>query len=169
MGIAKNAYVRGRSGWFSDRSAHYLASGRPVLAQATGFERHLPTGRGLLAFADLEEAAAAGERIGRDCPGRCPPARAVAAELLDCRQVLRTLLSGCLSWVGVRLGVVVEDSPVGPGGLRDLLVSVLGGSGAPCRMLGRERLAANVDRLRFDAGGRARSLVVKSSAPQAAR
>src|SRR5262249_4693965 len=39
IGIAKNAYVRGRSGWFSDRSAHYLASGRPVLAQATGFER----------------------------------------------------------------------------------------------------------------------------------
>ena len=46
IGITKNAYVKGRSGWFSDRSAHYLACGRPVLAQSTGFERWLPTARG---------------------------------------------------------------------------------------------------------------------------
>src|SRR5262249_36701740 len=97
IGIAKNAYVRGRSGWFSDRSAHYLASGRPVLAQATGFERHLPTGRGLLAFADLEEAAAGVERIERDYPGHCRAAREIAEEFLDYRKVLPKLLDGCLS------------------------------------------------------------------------
>jgi hypothetical protein len=97
IGIAKNAYVKGRSGWFSDRSAHYLASGRPVLAQATGFERHLPTGRGLLAFGDLEEAAAGVERINRDYPGHCRAARAIAEEFLDYRKVLPKLLEGCLN------------------------------------------------------------------------
>jgi hypothetical protein len=43
IGIAKNAYVKACSGWFSDRAAHYLVSGKPVLAQTTGFERYLPT------------------------------------------------------------------------------------------------------------------------------
>src|SRR5262249_42444114 len=48
--VAKSGYVAARSGWFSDRSACYLASGRPVVAQRTGFEQRLPTGDGLLAF-----------------------------------------------------------------------------------------------------------------------
>jgi hypothetical protein len=95
IGIAKGAYVRGRSGWFSDRAAHYLASGKPVLAQATGFERHLQTGRGLLAFDDLEGAAEGVAEINRDYPAHCRAARAIAEEFLDYRKVLPKLLEDC--------------------------------------------------------------------------
>ena len=64
--IAKGMYVQSRSGWFSDRSICYLASGKPVIAQDTGFRDRLPTGEGLLAFSTLEEAADAAQAIGRD-------------------------------------------------------------------------------------------------------
>jgi Phosphotransferase enzyme family len=66
------------------------------------------------------------------------------------------------------LAEVLDDSPASPAGLRDLLQSLLGGPGAPYRLLGRERLAPNVYRLRFDTDDRSRSLVAKHSAPQAA-
>jgi hypothetical protein len=95
IGIAKNAYVKGHSGWFSDRTAHYLASGKPALVQATGFERHLPTGRGLLAFDSLEEAVAGVEAINQDYEGHCRAAREFAAEFLDYRKVLPKLLDAC--------------------------------------------------------------------------
>ena len=63
--VAKNMYVQTRGGWFSDRSICYLASGRPVVAQDTGFKEHLPTGRGLLTFSSVEEAASAvAEAVG---------------------------------------------------------------------------------------------------------
>jgi hypothetical protein len=95
IGIAKNAYVKGRSGWFSDRTAHYLANGRPALVQATGFERHLPTGRGLLSFTSLDEAVEGVAEINRDYEGHCRAARAVAEEFLDYRKVLPKLLDDC--------------------------------------------------------------------------
>ena len=95
--IAKNAYVKASSGWFSDRSAHYLASGKPVLAEATGFEQHLPTGRGLLAFSTLEEAVAGIETINRDYATHCRAARAFAEEYLDYRRVLPALLDTCIA------------------------------------------------------------------------
>ena len=95
VGIAKHAYVHGRSGWFSDRSAHYLVSGKPVLAQATGFERHLPTGRGLLAFSTLEEAAAGVESINGDYRAHCEAAREIAEEYLHYRKVLPPMLDAC--------------------------------------------------------------------------
>jgi len=92
LGIAKEGYVRSRSGWFSDRSACYLASGRPVIAQDTGFGRALPTGDGLLAFGDAEEAAAAIESV-RDRPAEhADAARGIAEELLDSDRVLTRLL-----------------------------------------------------------------------------
>lgn len=97
IGIAKNAYVKGRSGWFSDRSAHYLASGKPVLAQATGFELHLPTGRGLLAFSTLQEAAVGVEAINGDYLGHCCAAREFAAEYLEYTKVLPRMLDVCLA------------------------------------------------------------------------
>ncbi len=97
IGIAKNAYVKGRSGWFSDRAAHYLASGRPVVAQATGFEQSLPTGEGLLAFHTLEEAVSAMRTIDEDYAAHCRAARQFAAEYLDYRQVLPRLLNACAS------------------------------------------------------------------------
>jgi hypothetical protein len=97
IGVAKNAYVRGRSGWFSDRSAHYLASGRPVLAESTGFERCLPTGEGLLTFGDLEEAAAGIQAINSGYERHCRAARGIAEEFLDYRKVLPAFLDDCFS------------------------------------------------------------------------
>ena len=95
IGIAKSAYVKARSGWFSDRAAHYLASGKPVLAQSTGFERHLPTGRGLLSFSSMEEAVAGIENINRDYEAHCRAAREMAEEYLDYRRVLPRMLDIC--------------------------------------------------------------------------
>jgi hypothetical protein len=92
LSVAKSGYVASRSGWFSDRSACYLASGRPVLAQETGFSDFLPSGEGLLAFTTVEEAAAGVEALVGD-PGRHRrAARTLAEEHLDARKVLSRLL-----------------------------------------------------------------------------
>jgi hypothetical protein len=85
LGVAKSGYVNSRSGWFSDRSACYLASGRPVVAQETGFGEVLPVGEGLLAFASEAEAA---EAVEADRAR----AREIAQDLLDARKVLPALL-----------------------------------------------------------------------------
>ena len=90
--IAKNMYVQSGSGWMSDRSICYLASGRPVLAQETGFSKNYPTGEGLLAFTTLDEAQAGVEKIHRDYERHCHTARAMAAEHFDSDKVLRALL-----------------------------------------------------------------------------
>jgi hypothetical protein len=90
--VAKNVYVATNSGWFSDRSAAYLASGRPVVLQATGFEDHLPCGRGLFAVRTADEAAAAIEEICRDHDRHARWAREMAREHLDTRIVLSDLL-----------------------------------------------------------------------------
>jgi hypothetical protein len=92
IGIAKNAYVKGCSGWLSDRSSHYLASGKPVLVQSTGLERCLPTGRGFLTFKTLEEAVAGIEKINQDYGAHCRAAREFAAAYLDYRKVLARML-----------------------------------------------------------------------------
>jgi len=90
--IAKGMYVRSRSGWFSDRSICYLASGRPVLAQDTGFSDTLPTGEGLIAFSTVEEAAAGIETIERDPAGHARAARRLAESSFDSSMVLNTLV-----------------------------------------------------------------------------
>jgi hypothetical protein len=92
LGIAKSGYVLSRSGWFSDRSACYLASGRPVLAQETGFSRFLPTGQGLLAFETVDDAVAGVESIRGDYSRHARGARKLAEELLDSDRVLGRLL-----------------------------------------------------------------------------
>ncbi len=92
IAIAKEGYVRSRSGWFSDRSACYLACGRPVVAQATGFERALPIGEGLLSFGTVEEAAAATEDVLARPREHARAAQAIASELLDSDRVLGRLL-----------------------------------------------------------------------------
>jgi hypothetical protein len=92
IGIAKEGYVESRCGWFSDRSACYLASGRPVAAQDTGFTRHLPTGEGLLAFATAEEAAAAIDEVSTDYDRHARTARRLAKELFNSQAVLTRLL-----------------------------------------------------------------------------
>ena len=96
LGIAKEGYVVSRCGWFSDRSACYLASGRPVVAQQTGWQRALPEGEGLLGFDTAEEGAEA-LRAVRAAPERhAAAARAIAEVHLDSRRVLPPLLEGAL-------------------------------------------------------------------------
>lgn len=90
--IAKNMYVQSRGGWVSDRSICYLASGRPVLAQDTGFSQRYPVGEGLLAFKTLEEARAGVEEISRNYARHCGAARDVAVEYFDSDKVLERLL-----------------------------------------------------------------------------
>jgi hypothetical protein len=92
FGLAKSGYVRARCGWFSDRSAAYLASGRPVLAQDTGFGASLPVGRGLLAFSTAGDVVEAVGVLGDDYRGHAVAARDVAAEYLDSDRVLTGLL-----------------------------------------------------------------------------
>ena len=90
--VAKNLYVDTRGGWFSDRSICYLASGRPVLAQETGFSRNHPSGEGLLSFTTLDEARAGVEEICRNYDRHCRAARRVAEEQFDSDKVLRRLI-----------------------------------------------------------------------------
>jgi hypothetical protein len=90
--IAKEMYVRSGGGWFSDRSACYLASGRPVIAQDTGFSAHLPTGDGLVCFSDPGEAARAVQEVLERPDAHARAARQLAEEHLDASRVITTLL-----------------------------------------------------------------------------
>jgi len=94
--IAKHAYVSTRCGWFSDRSSGYLASGRPVIVQDTGFSRFLPCGTGLLPFETPGEAVAAIRRVREDYDTQCAAARHIAEEFFDARRVLTDLLGRSL-------------------------------------------------------------------------
>jgi hypothetical protein len=91
--VAKHQYVEARSGWFSDREVCYLASGKPVVAQDTGYSRFLPTGEGLFAFETTEEAVAAVEAINADYPRHCKAARMVAQECFEAGAVAARLLA----------------------------------------------------------------------------
>ncbi len=92
FGVAKSGYVASRCGWFSDRSACYLASGRPVIAQDTGFSRHLPTGRGLFRFTDADGVLAALDSLRSDYAGHRRAARGIAEDHFDSDKVLGRLL-----------------------------------------------------------------------------
>ena len=89
--VAQNVYVQTGSGWFSDRTTRYLASGRPAVVQDTGFSRNLPVGEGLFAFRTIDEAVAAVEAIDRDYGRHARAARALAEEYFDARKVLGTM------------------------------------------------------------------------------
>jgi hypothetical protein len=90
--VTKQIYAQLLSGWFSDRSAAYLASGRPVVTQSSGFEQWLPTGEGLFAFEDIDQAAAALQTIASDPPRHTAAARRIAERHFDSRKVLGELL-----------------------------------------------------------------------------
>jgi hypothetical protein len=92
LGIAKSGYVISRCGWFSDRSVCYLASGRPVIAQETGFSDYLPTGEGLFAFTHREEVLEAIESLNGRYAMHAGRARALAEEFFDSDKVLARLL-----------------------------------------------------------------------------
>jgi hypothetical protein len=90
--VAKNAYVAGDCGWFSCRSACYLAAGRPVVVQDTGFGTTLPIGEGVLAFANERQAVDALRDVEADYERHARAARAVAEEYFDSRRVLAQLV-----------------------------------------------------------------------------
>ncbi len=90
--VAVNLEVSTRSGWFSDRTAAYLASGKPVVVQDTGFSDDLPCGRGLFGFETIDAAVEAVEEIGRHYGRHCTAARLLAEEHFDARRVLAGVL-----------------------------------------------------------------------------
>ena len=94
--VAKGAYVETSTGWFSERTARYLASGRPALVQDTGFSRTLPVGEGLLAFRTLEEAVGGAQRIAADYESHRRAARAIAEEYFDSDTLLTRLLEDAI-------------------------------------------------------------------------
>jgi hypothetical protein len=91
--VAKDQNVRLRSGWFSDRSACYLAAGKPVVTQDTGFGDVLPTGRGLFAFRSMDDVVAGLDAIASDPDGHARAAAELATEYFDAERVLRRLLT----------------------------------------------------------------------------
>jgi hypothetical protein len=92
IGVAKSGYAVSQSGWFSDRSACYLASGRPVIAQDTGLGRRLPTSSGLFVFTGMADVLAAIDELQSDYPFHRVAARKIAEEYLDSDLVLPSLI-----------------------------------------------------------------------------
>jgi GT2 family glycosyltransferase len=108
--VAKDQNVRLRTGWFSDRSATYLATGRPVITQDTGFGRALPTGDGLFAFSTADDVVEAVERIDRDPGHHRDAARRVAVEHFSPEVVLGAMLDH----MGMRVPGRAREAPRGP-------------------------------------------------------
>lgn len=95
--IAKNGYVVGRSGWFSCRSACYLAAGRPAVLQDTGFSEVLPVGEGVIAFDTIDEAARGIRALESDYERHSRAARDIAREYFDSDRVLELLVQEAMS------------------------------------------------------------------------
>jgi hypothetical protein len=95
--VAKSGYVEGQSGWFSCRSTCYLAAGRPVIVQDTGFSEVLPVGKGLLPFRDLDGAVAALESVESNYDEHRDAARALAEDWFDSAKVLTQLVERAMS------------------------------------------------------------------------
>jgi len=93
--VAKHAYVSTRCGWFSDRSSAYLAMGRPVVLQDTGFSDFLPVGEGLLAFRTPDEAVRALSSLDTDYELHSRRARALIEDYFEATKVLTKLLEDC--------------------------------------------------------------------------
>jgi hypothetical protein len=90
--VAKHGYITSRSGWFSERSACYLAMGRPVVVQDTGFSEYLPCCSGLWAFDDADSAVSALDQVQSNYLRECKAARELASEYFDSRRVLTSLI-----------------------------------------------------------------------------
>ena len=94
--VAKNAYVASRSGWFSCRTACYLALGVPAVVQDTGFTRFIPSGEGVIAFNTLDQAAAGIEQLRSNPARHAAAAIEIAQECFDSGKVLTRLLDAAL-------------------------------------------------------------------------
>lgn len=90
--VARDQYVRPNTGWFSDRSACYLAAGRPVITQETGFSKFLPTGKGLFGFKTMDDILHAVETIESDYEGNCRAAKEIAVEYFEAEKVVGSLM-----------------------------------------------------------------------------
>lgn len=90
--IAKHGYVASRSGWFSCRTACYLALGRPAIVQETGWSAYIPAGEGVLAFSTMEEAVAGIAKINANYPAHQKAARAIAEKYFEAKMVCQDLL-----------------------------------------------------------------------------
>ena len=97
FGVAKHTYVATHSGWFSDRTECYLASGRPALVQDTGWSAHLPNGTGLIPFSTPEEAIDALSRVSADWARHSRGASEIAREHFDARVVLSRFIEEACS------------------------------------------------------------------------
>lgn len=95
FGLAKHGYVASHSGWFSERSACYLATGRPVLAQETGFSEWLDARQGVLSFQTKDDLVAAVEELNGDYERHCRVAREIAVEYFDSAKILPAMLERC--------------------------------------------------------------------------
>jgi phosphoribosylamine-glycine ligase len=109
--VAKNGYVRGRPGWFSERSACYLAAGRPAVVQDTGLGGVLPVGVGVVTFTSLEEAVEAVREVRGDYARHARSAREIAAAYFDSDTVLARLVEEAMDGGG-RLGIARGRSEV---------------------------------------------------------
>jgi glycosyltransferase involved in cell wall biosynthesis len=89
--LSRSRGIRWPSGWFSDRSVCYLAAGKPVVTQDTGFGKYVPAGEGLLTFDTVEEAAAALDEVNRDYAHHCREARRLAEEYFAADRILAEL------------------------------------------------------------------------------
>jgi hypothetical protein len=90
--VARDQYVAGRTGWQSDRSVCYLAAGRPVITQDTGFGKFVPTGEGLFAFSTLDDVQRAIDAIESQYARHCRAARDLAREYFGAEQVLQSVM-----------------------------------------------------------------------------
>jgi hypothetical protein len=108
--VAKHGYVMTRSGWFSERSLFYLASGRPVVVQETGFSDWLNRAGGVIAFCNPEEALEGIQEINRRYSFHCRAAREVAGDYFDSRKVLSSLLDRALHFSTPALEAVKDSS-----------------------------------------------------------
>jgi hypothetical protein len=90
--VAKDQYVRLNTGWFSDRSACYLAAGRPVITQETGFTKNYGEKAGLLSFRSVGEIVDAVEEVNRDYANHSRAAYDIAREFFEAEKVLKSIL-----------------------------------------------------------------------------
>jgi hypothetical protein len=90
--VARDQYVRPNTGWFSDRTCCYLAAGRPVITQETGFSKFLPEGKGLFGFRTMDDIMRAVDSIESDYAGNCRAAREIAAEHFAAEKVVGSLM-----------------------------------------------------------------------------
>ena len=109
--VAKNVYVLGQPGWFSERSACYLAAGRPVVVQDTGFGGVLPVGEGILSFKTLQEAVAGIREVETNYQRHAQAARAIAEAYFDSDRVLTLLIDDALRASGRQMTASQRQTP----------------------------------------------------------